>query len=416
MGEIVRRVLSCGVTALIERMDGVHSAAMCVSLPVGAAADPHDRQGLTSILSELVQRGAGERDSRAQADAFDRIGCVRSVDVGVLNFHISATMVGARLSEAMPLILDMVRRPRFDPAQLEPCRDLAMQSLASLADDPQERAMLAAKRRHHPSPHDRSGYGDAAGLGATTIDDIKKVWATRALPVGSIIGIAGAVDPEATLRQLDALLDGWSGEAPGVDRVGDPPRGYEHEADQSNQVQILLVQDAPAEPESASMVERVLTGVLSGGMSARLFTEVREKRGLCYAVSAAYRAERDFGVRTAYVGTTPERAQESLDTLAGELARVGTPTGRVERDEFERSIIGLKSRVVFSGESTGARAGSLVSDERRLGRPRSLSELLSQVEAVTLDGVNEHAEAYARGRWTIQTLGPEPLRPPANLS
>jgi len=412
MSKIFRRTLSNGAVFLAERIDTARSAALHVTFPLGNASDPNDRLGLSSIVSELVLRGAGELDARAQADAFDRIGCLRSVDVGSLTFGMSLTTVGARLAEALPLLADMVLRPAFPRDQLEACRELSLQALASLADDPQERVALAARARHRPEPLNRSGYGDEPGLRAVTIDDVHAAWDARATPVGAIIGVAGDIDPGAVASSLDSLLGGWKGEAPALEIGADAPRGYAHEPDRSNQVQILLAHDAPAERDEHAMTERVLTGVLSGGMSSRLFSEVREKRGLCYAVSASYRAEKDFGVRSAYVGTTPERAQESLDVLAGELARLGTPAGRVEKDEFDRAVVGLKSRVVFAGESTGARAGALISDERKLGRARTLDELAAEIDAVTLDRVNAHAEGYARGRATLQTLGPEALVSP----
>lgn len=415
MHSIVRHTLRCGAVLLIEPMAGVNSAALSMSIPMGYATDPEDRMGLASVASELLLRGAGELDSRGQADAFDRLGCGRSVDVGAQTMRIALSLLGQRLDEALPLLADMLRRPRFDGAHLEPCKELALQALASLADDPHERAALGARARHHPAPLNRTGYGDEAGLRALTIDDVRSRWSERARPVGSIIGVAGAVEPGAVIDRFERLLEDWSGEAREVEPQGSPGRGYAHETDQSNQVQIVLAQEAPREADDSAFRERVLTGVLSGGMSSRLFSEVREKRGLCYSVSASYRAERDYGVRSAYVGTTPERAQQSLDVLAGELARVGREGGRVERDEFERAVVGLKSRLVFAGESTGARAGALVADERKLGRPRTLEELTASVDAVTLDGVNEHAERWARGRATIQTLGPSALTPPEGL-
>jgi predicted Zn-dependent peptidase len=186
-------------------------------------------------------------------------------------------------------------------------------------------------------------------------------------------------------------------------------RGYEHEADPSNQVQIVVVHDAPSETKPESMLEKTVVSVLSGGMSGRLFSEVREKRGLCYSVSAGYRGERDFGGVTAYVGTTPEKAQQSLDVLMQELGRVQLPDGRVTRAEFDRAIVGMKSRLVFSGESTSARAAALVSDYHRLGRARTLAELASEVDGVTLDRLNTYLSERRLGRVTVQTVGPSAL-------
>ena len=156
-------------------------------------------------------------------------------------------------------------------------------------------------------------------------------------------------------------------------------------------------------------MERVTTSALSGGMSGRLFTEVREKRGLCYSVHASYAADRDYGRSIAYSGTTPERAGETLKVLRGELERIATSAGQVTEDEFARAIVGMKSRLVMSGESTGARASALARDIWKLGRPRSLDELAETVDAITLDQVNDYLAQRSMGEMTVCTLGPESL-------
>jgi predicted Zn-dependent peptidase len=131
---------------------------------------------------------------------------------------------------------------------------------------------------------------------------------------------------------------------------------------------------------------------------------------LCYAVAAGYRGDKTYGGVSAYVGTTPERAQESLDVLRGELERITTPAGKVTPEEFNRAKIGLKSSLVFSGESTAARAGTLGADVRRLGKPRSLEEAAAEVEGVTLEQLNAYLSKRELGKMTIQTLGPAALK------
>jgi len=412
--QIVSKTLANGMRVLIEPMPGARSAAITWLIPAGPASEPPDRRGLAAMWEELLFRGAGELDSRTQADALDRCGVSRSLTAGSRHLSLGATFIGARLDEALPLVVDMVRRPRFDEASIEPARQLALQGLESLQDEPRERAQLLGRERHLPEPLGRSAYGTAEGLRAITRDDVAGQWRARARPGGSILGVAGAVDPDHLIDRLERLLSGWEGEADFVEPRDTPQRGYAHETDDSNQVQIIVLHDAPREEQPTSVVERIASAVLSGGMSGRLFTEVREKRGLCYAVSAGYAGGRDFGTVQAYVGTTPERAQESLDVLLGELRRVGDPGGEVTREEFDRAVVGLKSRLVFSGESTSARASALALDQHRLGRARTLEEITEAIDATTLDQVNEYLRSRDLGRLTIQTLGPQALRAPEN--
>lgn len=345
----------------------------------------------------------------------DRLGVSRGVSVGSYFLQVGATLLGDRLAAALPLIVDVVRRPHLAADAVEPARDLAMQALESLRDDPQERAVLAARDRHFFSPLNRSGLGTEEGLAALTHEALLSGWSEVARPGRSIFAAAGAIDPDALAGQLDQLLTGWEGTTPEPVVASAAPRGYAHEVDQTNQVQIVLVHDAPKETDDRSWLEKIVVSVLSGGMSGRLFTEVREKRGLCYSVSAGYRGDRDFGGVTAYVGTTPERAQESLDVLAAELLRINAAAssgGGVTPEEFQRAVLGMKSRLIFSGESTAARAGAIASDYFRFGYARSLADLSAKIDGVTLPQVNQYLEGRTLGDVTIQTLGPSPLVPP----
>lgn len=409
MGTIHTTTLACGMPLIVEPMSGVESVAITWLLPAGSARDPDNRQGMSAMWAELLLRGSGPLASRDLADAVDRLGIGRSTEVGSYTLRIGATLLGRRLAESLPLITDMGLRPRMDDDAIEPSRDLALQTLASLKDDPQERAILLARERHQPVPLNRSGLGTEEGLRALSRDELLQGWHAIAKPGSSIFAVAGACDPAAVESALNHLFAGWSGSVPQVHVGSAPARGYAHASDPTNQVQIVLVHDAPPETSSDCVLEKVVVSVLSGGMSGRLFTEVREKRGLCYAVSAGYRGDRDFGLVSAYVGTTPERAQQSLDVLRAELERLSTPAGAITPEEFERALVGLRSGLVFSGESTSARASAIAVDYRRLGRARGLDELAAQYAKVTLDEVNAYLRRRSMGRLTVQTLGPAPL-------
>jgi predicted Zn-dependent peptidase len=416
MSTIWTGTLECGMPLLIERMSGVESAGLSWLLPAGSATDPADRLGLAPMLAELVFRGAGTLDSRAQADALDRLGLSRDCDVGSRHLRLSASMQARTVVDALPALVDIVRRPRLDEASIDPARDLAIQSVESLSDDPHERAVVEIRRLHNDPPLNRSHLGTVEGLEAITRDDLAAQWERRVRPVGSVLAIAGAIDDarrEEIVRTLNRLLAGWSGAAPDVATTASATKGsYEHAHDDKAQVQIVLMHDAPREADPACPLERVAGGVLSGGMSARLFTEVREKRGLCYSVSASYATDRDSGRVLAYVGTTPERAQQSLDVLWDELNRINRSEGKVEPDEFERALTGIKSGIVFSGESTSARAGALATDYFRLGRARSLAELSATFDRVTLADLDRYLSGRRLGPVTIFTLGPAQLTAP----
>jgi predicted Zn-dependent peptidase len=152
--------------------------------------------------------------------------------------------------------------------------------------------------------------------------------------------------------------------------------------------------------------------MLGASMFGRLFMEVREKRGLCYSVYARHSANNSYGTLTAYVGTTPERAQESLDVLLAELARL---KGTVTDDELNRAVTNLKAALVMGEESPGSRASSNATDWWLLGRVRTLQELSSHIDAVTSSSVDEFLERYPFAPCSILTLGPRKLDVPTHL-
>jgi predicted Zn-dependent peptidase len=401
--------LDCGLPLIVESMSGVRSAGLTWLLPMGTARDPADKIGLSAVLSEMVLRGAGGMDSRQHADAFDKLGVSRSVSNEGQFITLGATMLGSRVLDALPLIVDIVRRPRLAEEDFEPSRDLAVQSIESLKDDPQERVMLLLRQQHNPDPIRRSNLGTIEGLEKLTHADLAPAWHKGAVPGGGVLAIAGGVDPAPIARKLNELFKGWSGTSEPVTWTGTGARGVVHETDATNQVQIALCHDAPPETDENCWLERVATAVLSGGMSGRLFTEVREKRALCYSVYASYSADKKYGRTVAYSGTTPERAQETLSVLLAELRRIMTSEGKVDTGEFQRAVVGLKSKLVMSGESSGARAAALARDFHRLGRPRTLEELAGKYDAVTIEALNRYLASRSMGTITVATIGPSPL-------
>jgi predicted Zn-dependent peptidase len=411
MSDIVTIELNDGLVVIAEPIDSVASVAVNWALPIGAATDPPAADGQAAMLSELIFRGAGGMSSREHSDALDRLGVRRSSQVRSHHLHLDAVMLGERLSSALPLLTLLVREPELADGAVDPVRNLCLQSLEALDDDPQQLAMIRLRERHLPAPFGRHGYGERETLERVTGDGLRKAWSRRAVPGGSIVAVAGAVDPDALANQLDTLLAGWSGVHREPSVAADARRGLHHLPHDSTQVHIGLAYDAPNEPDEHAILERVATAVLSGSTSGRLFTEVRQKRSLCYSVGASYLAGRDRGLVSLYAGTTPQRAQETLDVSVAEIERLYSGAG-VTEDEFRRAVTGLKSHLVMRGESTPARAAALASDRFRIGRARSLDELARAFDAVT----REELEAYLAGRepgpYTVVSIGPEPLSAP----
>ena len=398
--------LDCGATLVFEPIAGVASASLNWMLPPGSSSDPDDGDGLAAVLSELIFRGAGDLSSRKHSDALDRIGVQRSSHVSTHHLRLTATLVGHRLDEAVPLLAAMVTRPALPADAVEAVRSLCLQSLESLDDDPQQLVMLRLREHHQPPPFNRHGYGERAVLEQCTIEDLRRSWSGRCVPGGSILAGAGAADPRALAQRLNADLSGWSGDHDPPVETASPARGRVHIPQETAQMHIGMAWEAPREADLHSVLERLAVSVLSGGTSGRLFTEVRQKRSLCYSVGASYSAGRDTGVVSLYAGTTPQRAQETLDVCRAEVT--GLCKG-VARDEFERATVGLKSRLIMQGESTAARTAAIGSDFFRIGHARTLDELAASVDAVTLDQLNDYLRTRDYEPCTVASVGPVEL-------
>jgi len=406
MTQIQSRKLPNGLVVLAEPVAEARSLAVNLLTPAGLAVQPGDQEGVAPLLAEMVLRGAGGRSSREHSDAMDRLGMHRSVSPSTRFLRFGGTLIGDRYAEALPLLFDLVTSPALDNAELEPARDLALQAIAGLDDAPQQRAMIELRARHLPAPLGRSSLGVKGHIEAVTADDVRAFWKSRCVPSGSILSFAGRFDFDALYAVVEASLSGWSGDATDdpdpVPAVG----GTHHLPADSTQVHIGLAYQAVPAIHADRTLQSAAVAVLSGGMSGRLFTEVREKRGLCYSVYARYAAQKDRGDVTAYAGTTAPRAQETLDVLTAELRRLADG---VDEGEFRRAVVGMKSRLVMEGESTGARAGAIASDQYLFGRPRTLAEDAAEVDALTLDALNDFLKRSPAGRMTVVTLGPEPL-------
>jgi len=398
-----------GLWLLAEPMPAVRSLAMAMLTPGGVVSQSEDQQGVAPLLAEMLGRGAGGISSRAFSEALDTLGVHRSLGAGNRHLRLSATLLGDNLDAALPLLLNQALAPNLDEADLEPSRDLCLQEIAGIEDDPQRKAMNKLRECHFPPPLGRPGDGIAEHLENLTLEDVRAYWQKSVVPGGSILAFAGQIDWPRLRDTVERLTEGWTGSAEEVHATGKAPRGYNHIDAQTEQVHIGLGYDAPAETDENAMLQRAAISVLSGGMSSRLFTEVREKRGLCYSVYASYAGMRDRGAVFGYAGTTTPRAQETLDVFVAELHRMAKG---VDRAELERAIVGMKARVVMQGESSGARASAIAADQYIYGHPRTLDDLSRRIDTINYDQVNRFVAEHPIDQLTLVTIGPEKLNVP----
>jgi predicted Zn-dependent peptidase len=402
-----------GLVLVAEPMQSLESAAFTFLVPCGCAYDPADRLGLSSFTCEMALRGAGSRDSRKFVEDLENLGVERGESVSSSHTSFSGATLSKNLLPALRIFADLLRRPRMPVDQIEPARLVVMQELRAIEDEPPQKVMQLLRRRQYPEPWGRSSQGDENGLKTVEIDDIRQHYESGYRPNGTILGVAGRIDWEALKQTVGELFDDWP--ARNVTEPRDSKRlsAQHYEPHESNQTQIAIGYDSVPYRHPDYFTAWGAVGVLSGGMSARLFTEVREKRGLCYSVYASYHTLRDRGAVLCYAGTSSERAQETLDVTLGELRRLADG---IEAGELNRLKARIKSSLIMQQESSSSRSASIARDWYHLGRVRSLDEIGKRVDDLSCGAINAYLVKNPPRDFRIVTLGPKPLEVPVGVS
>lgn len=404
--EIYQHTLANGMTLLAERMDHVRSAALNFLIPAGCVYDPPEQVGVSSILSEMITRGAGERDSRELTLALDNLGLDRDESVGQIHQRFWGATLARNIPAALEIYADILRRPLLPEDELDPVKALALQDLQALEDDKKQKVMVELRRRYWPHPLGQDRRGTEETIAAVDETAVRSQFARLFGPRDTILSVAGNIDWPSLRDQVERLFGDWTGGAREPLPLKPAIGGHAHLEKESTQTQIAIAYPSIPFGHPEYYAAQGAVQVLSGGMGARLFTEVREKRGLCYSVWASYQTFKQQACILCYAGTTNERAQETLDVTVQELKRLAEG---ITDEEVQRVQAGLKSAVIMQEESTSARAGALASDWYYLQRIRSIEEIQRAISDLSPASIVEHVRRYPPRDMSIVTLGPQPL-------
>lgn len=397
-----------GLTLLAEPMDHVRSVAVNFLVPAGCLYDGSS-PGIGSVLAEMVTRGAGDLDSQGLSLALDNLGLDRSESVGLMHMRFWGATVSTNLAPALDRYADILLRPHLPEEELEPAQALAMQELRSLEDEPRSLCLAALRKQHYPPPLSNDHRGTCEGLESLTNARIREHYRHHFHPNGTILSVAGNIDWKPLVDQVGRLFGDWKpGKIPEVS-IGPLPEKRAHLTKETEQTQIAIAHASVPIGDPDFYAAQGAVTVLSGSMSSRLFTEIREKEGLCYSVWSSYQTLKDRGSVFSYAGTRNDRAQRTLDLLIRELRRLREG---VDEEEVQRVRAGLKSSLIMQQESTSSRAGSLASDWYYLKRVRPFEEIQSAIDSLTPASIMAHLERVPPGNFTIVTLGPQPLTIP----
>jgi predicted Zn-dependent peptidase len=396
--------LKNGMVLLGEPMEGVGSVAFNIMLPAGAAKVPEGCCGAGSVIADWIFRGAGNRNSRELGEALDGLGLHRAVSVSSSHITVGAVLEASNLAQALELYADIILRSSLKEGQFKLARELAIDDVLALDDDPRQKVMVKLLEKFYPSPLGRSPEGNIDELKALAAEETRQIIKDNFNLSQTIFAVAGKYDFDAICQQMENLFETEARKRPERITIGLKGSKYTHIHNDSAQVHIGLMTETVKPTDKDYYNARVGVSVLSGGMSARLFREVREKRGLCYAVGARYHSLKEASGISCYAGTVPEKAQETLDVIINEFNRLSEG---IDEEEIKRAKVGLKAALILQSESSSSRAGATGTDYYMLNRVRSLDEIKNKIEQTTADSVLGFLRNNKFKDFTVVTIGPK---------
>lgn len=403
----VSTLLESGVQVVGQPMQGVESAAIGILIGTGARDEEPNEYGISHFTEQTLFRGTEHLDSRQLSDRLDSLGISYDSSAGLEMTLVSAVMVGDRIPAAIDLLADVVRFPAFPSDAIESVRTLSLQELRQREDQPAQLVMDTLRQKLFAgSPISHDVLGTQENIQSLQRADLLRYWKSRYTANNMIISIAGNFDWEATIDQLARITASW-------------PLGAGR-----------MVMQAPATHVGVTVVQRdttqenigfgfpglsvtdphyyaaaLLSQALGGSSNSRLFREVRDKRGLAYAVQSRFDGLEKTGLFRIYVGTSAERAHESVEVVLDELNKL--EASGISADELALSKTRLKSQMVMRSESTSGRMAANLRSWWYEGRLRGLAEISERVDHVTVGEIlNVLQSLHITDNINVAALGP----------
>ncbi len=415
-GTRVRRtILPSGVRILSEQVPGSQSATIGYWVAVGSRDEHPITYGSTHFLEHLLFKGTTTRTALDIAVAFDSVGGEHNALTAKEHTCYYAKVRDIDLPMAIDVLADMVTSSVLDPGEFESERGVILEELAMADDDPSdavsERFFEAVFGEHELG---RPIGGSPASIGAVGRDAVWEHYRANYAPRDLVITVAGAVDHDALVARVTAALGGagWDLAAP-----GSPVARRDPAPDAIGRGAPLVVVDRPTEQANLLLgvaglpatdarrpVMTVLNSVLGGGMSSRLFQEVREKRGLAYSVYSFAAGYSDAGIVGLYAGCGPKRAPQVAELMLSEFRRIAVDG--ITDDELARARGQLGGASALALEDSDTRMSRLGRSELTFGEFSDLDETLRRLAGVTTSAVRDLAAELVERPLSIAAVGP----------
>lgn len=386
---IRKQVLTNGLTLLGESMPHVRSVTLGVWLKRGSRHEPAAVNGISHLLEHMVFKGTATRSARDIALAVESIGGQMDAFTSKEYTCFYLKVLDRHLEDALEILADIVRRPRFDPEELERERRVILEEIRMVEDTPDELVYdLFAEHVHPGNALGRSIQGTAHSVGRVDRATLSRYFRAAYRPENVILAAAGSLKHDRLAKLVERFFGSMERGRRQVRRLPRPRwrGGIVKRAKALEQVHVVLGFKAYPRDVEHRFPVAVLNALLGGMMSSRLFQKIREERGLAYAVYSGVQSFLDSGYLTVYAATAAEQVGETVALTVGELRalRLAGPTP----EEVANAKEHLKGSLMLSLESTSSRMTNLAQQQIYYGRSFELREILDGIERVDRDRVH----------------------------
>jgi len=404
---VQKSTLDNGVTVLIDPMRDVRSFALGIFVRAGSGDEPPEKRGISHFLEHVLFKRTPRRSTVQIAREIDRLG--GDVDAFTTKEYTGfyAHSLDTRFESALDLLGEIVLSPAFEAEDIEMERGVVLEEIGESNDSPDDLVHeLFVRSFWRTHPLGEPILGTAETVRSIGVTDLYRYHRERYAPGSLIVSVAGHVRAGEVLRGLEKLFRRRAPREPSASPDGSRPRPHQHVEVKSRrgleQAHVCLGMEGPSQGSERRFAASLLDIVLGGGMSSRLFQEVREKRGLAYSVASSLNSYRLGGYETIGAACAPKNLSRVLDVTLRELKKF--KRDGVRPRELAWAKENLKGNLTLALESTVSRMSMQARQEFYYGRPLPIEQMMSRVDGVTQDDVGEEAERLFDGRVLSLTI------------
>jgi predicted Zn-dependent peptidase len=397
--------LPSGLTVVTDTMPHVETAALGVWAGVGGRDERSDEHGISHLLEHMAFKGTARRSAREIVETIEAVGGDLNAGTSTETTAYYARVMKADVPLALDVLADILTDPSFVPDELEREKNVIVQEIGAAQDTPDDVVFEHLNELCYPDqPMGRSLLGTAKTLQRFDRDMLKSYLSTHYRGPDMVVAAAGAVNHARVVADVAERFHRFGKEPAPKPEAALFGRGGSRVVHRDlEQAHLTLALEGVPQTDGALFSLQVFTNLLGGGMSSRLFQEVREKRGLCYSIYSFHAPYTDTGFFGLYTGTDPADAPEMMEVVVDVINEaVETLTDA----EVARAKAQMKAGLLMALESCSSRAEQLARHVLAYGRPQTVDELVTRIDAVSVDSTRSAARALlSRSRPAVVALG-----------